>query len=329
MRLTSTSRVAGRPATYFYVNHHPQLGVRGVVRPATGPDSSAQTAADAHPPPLVTSRRAVGTGFLAAVLLSAASSSAFAEEEAVVDAAALEAQAALAAESEALAALTAAGAPPTLSTDATMGIDSASVRARLFPPRTDTVLDGGTTTLLPTSAMADLSPSEKTALAVNRRVQAQNAAPDDGTFPVFVRQGYDIKVLADGFTTDTATGLIFKDLALGDTSAPYPEDGQEVVFDYTAYNESGSRIDSSASKGRPARVRLGIGGLIPGFELGIRSMRPGGARRLVVPPDLGPPVGPQTFFSAKQCEVFDVQLRAVNSCRRRQVAMFSDVVCDE
>ena len=65
-----------------------------------------------------------------------------------------------------------------------------------------------------------------------------------------------------------------------------------------------------------------------GFELGIKGMQPGGKRRIVVPPELGPPVGPSTFFSAKQCEVFDVQLRDVKSCRRRQIAMFSDVVCE-
>ncbi len=62
--------------------------------------------------------------------------------------------------------------------------------------------------------------------------------------------------------------------------------------------------------------------------MGIKSMQVGGKRRIVVPPELGPPVGPSTFFSAKQCEVFDVQLRAVRQCRRRQVAMFSDVVCE-
>ena len=43
-----------------------------------------------------------------------------------------------------------------------------------------------------------------------------------------------------------------------------PQDGQQVTFDYTAYNESGSRIDSTYTKGRPAQTRLGINGLIPG-----------------------------------------------------------------
>ena len=45
-----------------------------------------------------------------------------------------------------------------------------------------------------------------------------------------------------------------------------PQDGQEVTFQYTAYNESGNRIDSSYSKGRPASTRLGINGLIPGED---------------------------------------------------------------
>ena len=69
--------------------------------------------------------------------------------------------------------------------------------------------------------------------------------------------------------------------------------------------------------------------LVPaGFEKGIKTMRVGGKRRLVVSPALGPPVGPSTFFSAKQCEVFDVELLDIKTCRRRQVAMFSDVVCE-
>jgi FKBP-type peptidyl-prolyl cis-trans isomerase len=29
--------------------------------------------------------------------------------------------------------------------------------------------------------------------------------------------------------------------------------------------------------------------MIPGFEAGVKSMRVGGRRRVIVPPDLGPP----------------------------------------
>ena len=56
--------------------------------------------------------------------------------------------------------------------------------------------------------------------------------------------------------------LLLQDFEEGNGSLP--QDGQQVTFDYTAYNESGLRIDSTYQKGRPAQTRLGINGLIPG-----------------------------------------------------------------
>lgn len=58
-------------------------------------------------------------------------------------------------------------------------------------------------------------------------------------------------------------------------------------------------------------------------------MRVGGKRRIVVPPELGPPVGPSTFFSARQYEVFDVELVAVRECIRRRILFYSDEVCTD
>ena len=52
-------------------------------------------------------------------------------------------------------------------------------------------------------------------------------------------------------------------------TGPEPKDGQEVTFHYTAYNESGGRIDTSFKQGKPSVTRLGIKGLIPGACLGV------------------------------------------------------------
>ena len=102
-----------------------------------------------------------------------------------------------------------------------------------------------------------------------------------------------------------------------------------MTFNYIAYNESGSTIDSTYRKGVPANTRLGINGMIPGFEIGLKGMQVGGKRRVVVPPELGPPVGPATFFSAKQWEVFDIELLGIKSCtRQQQFGMVSNVVCE-
>ena len=170
-----------------------------------------------------------------------------------------------------------------------------------------------------------LTELEAKAIENNQKIKQYNNAPEE--FPTFVREGYDVKVLtADGFVTQN-DGLVYKDFVLG--KGDLPKDGQEVTFEYVAYNENGGTIDSTYRKGVPASTRLGINGMIPGFEEGLKGMRPGGKRRVVVPPELGPPTGPATFFSAKQWEVFDIELLEVKNCARVQSSfMSSSVVCE-
>ncbi|KAL3683366.1 hypothetical protein R1sor_001388 [Riccia sorocarpa] len=177
-----------------------------------------------------------------------------------------------------------------------------------------------------TRSVAKEAPSpfdEDRLLQQNRRMQKLNGAPDG--FPGFIREGFDVKVVTDDRYVTTKSGLIYFDLVEGHGEPP--QDGQQVIFHYTGYNEAGRRVDSSYQQGQPARTRVGIKGMIPGFEEGIKSMRSGGKRRIIIPPDLGPPVGPSTFFSAKQFEVFDVELLDVKNCERRTVFLYSDVVC--
>ncbi|KAJ1254374.1 hypothetical protein BS78_K075000 [Paspalum vaginatum] len=155
-----------------------------------------------------------------------------------------------------------------------------------------------------------------------------NRAPED--FPNFIREGFQVKVVTSDNYITRDSGLMYEDIKVGTGNSP--KDGQQIIFHYVGYNEAGRRIDSTYIQGSPAKIRLGNGTLVPGndtsgFEEGIRDMKPGGKRRIIIPPELGPPVGPSTFFSAKQFEVFDVELLAVQDCQRRTIAFYSDVVC--
>ncbi|XP_057810539.1 peptidyl-prolyl cis-trans isomerase FKBP20-2, chloroplastic isoform X2 [Salvia miltiorrhiza] len=165
---------------------------------------------------------------------------------------------------------------------------------------------------------------ERRLLEQNRRIQRENNVPDD--FPSFLREGFQVKVVAPDYYVTRDSGLVLWDIAPGQGDCP--KAGQQVTFHYIGYNESGRRIDSTYLQGSPAKVRLGTNGLIPGFEEGIRDMKPGGKRRIIVPPELGPPVGPSTFFSSKQFEVFDIELLSIQDCTRRTIGFYSDVVCN-
>ncbi|GKV12774.1 hypothetical protein SLEP1_g23885 [Rubroshorea leprosula] len=165
---------------------------------------------------------------------------------------------------------------------------------------------------------------ERRLLEQNKRIQKENNAPED--FPNFVREGFQVKVLTSENYVKSDSGLIYRDFEVG--KGDCPKDGQQVTFHYVGYNESGRRIDSTYLQGSPARIRMGTNALVPGFEEGIRDMRPGGRRRMIIPPELGPPVGPSTFFSSKQFEVFDVELLGIKNCQRRTIGFYSDVVCN-
>ncbi|CAI9101271.1 OLC1v1038554C1 [Oldenlandia corymbosa var. corymbosa] len=165
---------------------------------------------------------------------------------------------------------------------------------------------------------------ERRLLEQNRRRQRENNAPEN--FPNFVREGFTVKVVAPDYYVKRDSGLMVWDIDVGKGESP--KAGQQVTFHYVGYNESGRRIDSTYIQGSPARIRMGTNALVPGFEQGISDMKPGGKRRIIIPPELGPPVGPSTFFSSKQFEVFDVELVSIQDCVRRTIGFYSDFVCN-
>lgn len=85
--------------------------------------------------------------------------------------------------------------------------------------------------------------------------------------------------------TTTESGLKYYDLVPG--TGETPEAGQTVVVHYTGWLEDGTQFDSSLDRGQPFSFQLGAGNVIPGWDEGVSTMKVGGKRQIVVPPDLG------------------------------------------
>ncbi|MBN1994663.1 MAG: FKBP-type peptidyl-prolyl cis-trans isomerase [Anaerolineae bacterium] len=85
--------------------------------------------------------------------------------------------------------------------------------------------------------------------------------------------------------TATESGLKYYDFAEG--AGDSPEQGQQVVVHYTGWLENGTKFDSSLDRGTPFDFNLGMGQVIPGWDEGVATMKVGGKRQLVIPPELG------------------------------------------
>lgn len=84
--------------------------------------------------------------------------------------------------------------------------------------------------------------------------------------------------------TVTDSGLKYFDFEVGD--GEMPEEGQPVRINYTVWLEDGTKLDSTLDRDQPLTFSIGIGQVLPGWDEGVISMREGGQRQLVIPPDL-------------------------------------------
>lgn len=82
--------------------------------------------------------------------------------------------------------------------------------------------------------------------------------------------------------TRLPTGIYYRDLETG--KGPSAQPGREVLVTYIAYLANGKEIDRTAPGARPLRFKVGEGVVIRGWDLGVRGMKVGGTRQLVVPP---------------------------------------------
>lgn len=74
-------------------------------------------------------------------------------------------------------------------------------------------------------------------------------------------------------------GLYYREMEVG--TGTVATTGREVAVTYIAYLPDGTEVDRTAST--PLTFELGKGTVIRGWDLGVRGMRVGGTRQLVVP----------------------------------------------
>ncbi|MFF8381791.1 FKBP-type peptidyl-prolyl cis-trans isomerase [Streptomyces sp. NPDC015661] len=85
---------------------------------------------------------------------------------------------------------------------------------------------------------------------------------------------------------DAPTELTFRDLVVGD--GPEAKPGRVVQVHYVGVTfESGKEFDASWDRGQPFKFAVGGGRVIKGWDRGIRGMKVGGRREIIVPPRLG------------------------------------------
>lgn len=93
------------------------------------------------------------------------------------------------------------------------------------------------------------------------------------------------KPMSDANAVTTASGLKYIDLEEG--TGVTPQTGQKVVVHYTGTLEDGTKFDSSRDRNRPFDFKIGVGQVIKGWDEGLSTMKVGGRRQLIIPPELG------------------------------------------
>ena len=87
----------------------------------------------------------------------------------------------------------------------------------------------------------------------------------------------------------TASGLQIIDSKVGTGASP--KSGQTCVMHYTGWlyenGQKGKKFDSSVDRNEPFEFPIGQRQVIAGWDEGVSTMKVGGKRTLIIPPELG------------------------------------------
>ena len=112
----------------------------------------------------------------------------------------------------------------------------------------------------------------------------------------------------------TVSGLQIIDSKEG--TGATPKAGQTCVMHYTGWlyesGQKGKKFDSSVDRNEPFEFKIGMRQVIAGWDEGVGSMKVGGKRTLIIPPELGYGArGAGGVIPPNATLMFDVELLAV------------------
>jgi peptidylprolyl isomerase len=142
--------------------------------------------------------------------------------------------------------------------------------------------------------------------AAQLRSPEMAAKPTDSAAP---EETIPLSETSDKLVT-TESGLQYEDIVVG--TGAEPRVGQTVQVHYTGTLVDGTKFDSSRDRNQPFGFPIGTGRVIKGWDEGVISMRVGGRRRLVIPPELGYGArGAGGVIPPNATLIFDVELLRV------------------
>lgn len=106
-------------------------------------------------------------------------------------------------------------------------------------------------------------------------------------------------------STETASGLYYRDVVVGDGEEVPATGAVAVVVSYSLYLRTGQHIQTGV-------YNSPIEDSIDGFEEGIRGMRVGGQRQVIIPPHLGYGATRIGDIPPNSILVYDVELTGIN-----------------
>jgi peptidylprolyl isomerase len=147
-------------------------------------------------------------------------------------------------------------------------------------------------------------------MSVTRRALIATATLATATFTA----AYPATAQTQGNAMTTPSGLQIIDTTVGTGASP--KTGQTCVMHYTGWlsegGKKGKKFDSSVDRGQPFEFPIGMKRVIGGWDEGVATMKVGGKRTLIIPPELGYGArGAGGVIPPNATLIFDVELLGI------------------